>query len=349
MAPARAVDPRKEIEQLRKVIGLAPTFARAHLALGKALLQDGKVPDAIGELQEAARLEPTSGEAHYQLGLALARAGRKEEAAAELQKGRELVAADDRHQNADLDIAEGRAALEKGDLELAAAKLRHAIQLRPASSEAQRYLARARQQGDSRRASGPKPKSGGLSDTPTACEAVFQPLAWEPATNPLPPWTMPAGRGARGLYSRGQVQGSRAAARRRTSKQRPTSSWGWYALGYSLFAQQKIGESIKALAKSLELDIRNAEAHKILGRNLMIIGRFDAAQVEFEQGLRYKPDSAEMHYNLGKLFSIQDNWEPARKAFEAALRDRSLVHRGDRRPRLRAGSAGRRCRRGREL
>ena len=52
----------------------------------------------------------------------------------------------------------------------------------------------------------------------------------------------------------------------------------------------------------------------------MIIGRFDAAQIEFEQGIRYKPDSAEMHYNLGKLFSIQDNWEPARKAFEAALR-----------------------------
>ena len=52
----------------------------------------------------------------------------------------------------------------------------------------------------------------------------------------------------------------------------------------------------------------------------MIIGRFDAAQVEFEQGIRYKPDSAELHYNLGKLFSIQDNWEPARKAFEDALR-----------------------------
>ena len=49
-------------------------------------------------------------------------------------------------------------------------------------------------------------------------------------------------------------------------------------------------------------------------------GRFDAAQVEFEQAIRYKPDSAESHYNLGKLFSIQDNWEPARKSFEAALR-----------------------------
>ena len=68
--------------------------------------------------------------------------------------------------------------------------------------------------------------------------------------------------------------------------------WGWYALGYSRFAQQKIGDS-NALAKSLELDVRNAEAHKILGRDLMIIGRFDAAQIEFEQAIRYKPDSAE--------------------------------------------------------
>ena len=52
----------------------------------------------------------------------------------------------------------------------------------------------------------------------------------------------------------------------------------------------------------------------------MIIGRFDAAQIEFEQAIRYKPDSADSYYNLGKLFSIQDTWEPARKAFEGALR-----------------------------
>ena len=39
--------PAKEIEQLRKVIDLDPTFARAHFALGKALLADGKVADAV--------------------------------------------------------------------------------------------------------------------------------------------------------------------------------------------------------------------------------------------------------------------------------------------------------------
>jgi len=92
----------KEIELLRKVIAMSPTFTRAHLALGKALLQDGTVPEAIGELQEAARLDPQGGEAHYQLGLALSRAGRKDEAVAELKKGRELSSADDRNQNAAL-------------------------------------------------------------------------------------------------------------------------------------------------------------------------------------------------------------------------------------------------------
>jgi tetratricopeptide (TPR) repeat protein len=103
-------------------------------------------------------------------------------------------------------------------------------------------------------------------------------------------------------------------------KERPKSTWGFYALGYSRFAQKKIGDAIQALARSLELDIHNAEAHKILGRTLMMVGRYDAAQLEFEQAMLYNPDSAEIRYNLGKLFSIQDNWEPARREFEAALR-----------------------------
>jgi tetratricopeptide (TPR) repeat protein len=102
-------------------------------------------------------------------------------------------------------------------------------------------------------------------------------------------------------------------------QQHPHSSWGWYALGYCQFAQKKIGESIKSLAQSLALDVRNAQAHKILGRDLMVIGRYDSAQLEFEQGIRYDPASAENHYDLGKLFSLQDDWEEARKQFAAAV------------------------------
>jgi tetratricopeptide (TPR) repeat protein len=77
---------------------------------------------------------------------------------------------------------------------------------------------------------------------------------------------------------------------------------------------------MKALARSLELDIENAEAHKMMGRTLMIIGRFEMAQLEFEEAFRYDPDSAEIHYNLGKLYSIQDIWGPAKEAFEEAVR-----------------------------
>jgi tetratricopeptide (TPR) repeat protein len=306
----------KEIEQLRKVLDLSPTFARAHLALGKALLQDGKIADAIVELQEAGRLEPKSGEARYQLGLALARTGRKEEAAVELQKGRELVAAGDRSQNANHDIAEGRAALERGELEEAAAKYRRAIQLQPGSSEAQHSLGTVlEKQGDADGAAAAYRKA--LELNPIAASAkVSLERVLNAATGRDDPKQMVALEGL--IREQKFVDAEPLAAQ--YVKERPQSSWGWYTLGYSLFAQQKIGESIRALAKSLELDIKNAEAHKILGRNLMIIGRFDAAQIEFEQALRYKADSAESHYNLGKLFSIQDNWEPARKAFEAALR-----------------------------
>jgi tetratricopeptide (TPR) repeat protein len=320
----------KEIEQLRKVVALAPTFARAHLALGKALLQEGKVPDAIDELNEAVKLEPGRGESHYQLGLALARAGRKDDAAAALRKGRELVAADDRTQNANLDVAEGRAALEGGDLDQAAAKFRHAIQLVPELSEPQRYLGLVlEKKGDTPGAVAAYRKALELNPADLTAKAGLERLdrtAAEPArveertANPRPPVDEPA----RVAELEGYIRDGRYAAAEpllaEYVKAHPRSSWGWYALGYSQFAQQKIGDSIKSLAKSLELDITNAEAHKILGRNLMIIGRFDVAQAEFEQALRYKPDSAEACYNLGKLFSIQDNWEPAKKQFEAALR-----------------------------
>jgi tetratricopeptide (TPR) repeat protein len=237
----------REIAQLRKVIALAPEFARAHLALGKALLREARVPEAVTALQDAARLDPESGEAHYQLGLALSRAGRKEEAAASLAKGRSLVAAADRREIARLDAAKERAAPERPRDDAARV------------AELEGFIRESR-------------------------FADVEPLLAQYV------------------------------------KDRPASTWGWYAYGYSLFAQEKVGESIRALSKSLELDLHNAEAHKMLGRALMVIGRFDAAQVEFEQALRDKPDSAELHYNLGKLFSMQDNWEPARASLETAVK-----------------------------
>ena len=306
----------REIEQLLKVVELAPTFARARLALGKALLREGRVTEAVDQLREAVRLEPQRGDALYQLGLALARAGRQEEAAPILQKGRELVAADERTQNASLDLAEGRSALQRGDLEQAGAKLKSAVRLRPDSAEAQSSLGQAlEKQGDEKGAADAYRRALELNPADASAKQGLERLT-SGGTGPDDPKRMAELE----TYVR---EGRFAEVEPLLSeyvRQRPKSSWGWYALGYALGAQQKLSESIRALAKSLELDVRNAEAHKMLGRALMVIGRFDAAQLEFEQALRYKPDSSELYYNLGKLHSIQDNWEPARKALEAAVR-----------------------------
>jgi Flp pilus assembly protein TadD len=306
---------KKEIEHLERVIEMAPDFPRAHLALGKARLRDGQVPGAITALEEATRLEPAGGEAHYQLGLALARAGRRDEAAVALKKGRDLVAESDRVQNAALDFVEGRAALDRGDFAEAVTRLRRAVQVRPDSPDVHRALGTAlEKQGDRKGAAAAYRRAIELNPADDAAQRSLASLtAVVPGIDDMTRVAELETYIREGKYA--DVEPLLAAY----VKERPQSSWGWYAIGYSQFAQQKIGDSIKALARSLQLDIRNAEAHKILGRNLMIIGRFDAARLEFEQAIRYKPDSAESHSNLGKLYSIQDNWEPARKALESAI------------------------------
>ena len=103
-------------------------------------------------------------------------------------------------------------------------------------------------------------------------------------------------------------------------KTKPDSSWGHYVLGYALFGQQRIGDSIGALAKSLQLNVNNADAHRLLGRTLMIIGRYDAARTELEQAVKLRPQWAEVRYDLGKIHSANDDYPPAEEEFEEALR-----------------------------
>jgi tetratricopeptide (TPR) repeat protein len=100
----------------------------------------------------------------------------------------------------------------------------------------------------------------------------------------------------------------------------PLSWKAYYFLGYVELRQRRIGESIKASAKSLELNANNAEAHKVLGRGLSIIGRFDLAAREFAEALRLDPTSAEVHYNFGRIYAIQDDFHRARVEFDKAIK-----------------------------
>jgi len=98
------------------------------------------------------------------------------------------------------------------------------------------------------------------------------------------------------------------------------SARAYYDLGYALFRTHQISASVEALAKSLQLDINNAEAHKVLGLDLATVGKQDEAQMEMEEAARLKPNSAEIHYFLGRIHYTRNAFPLAKQEFEAAIR-----------------------------
>jgi tetratricopeptide (TPR) repeat protein len=100
----------------------------------------------------------------------------------------------------------------------------------------------------------------------------------------------------------------------------PTSSRAYYDLGYVQFRTHKIALSIQHISKALELDPNNAEAHKVLGLNCSIIGRYDLAEIELQQATKLKPESAENHYFLARTYYTRGVYPLAKSEFETAIR-----------------------------
>lgn len=108
-----------------------------------------------------------------------------------------------------------------------------------------------------------------------------------------------------------------------------SSSWrAHYDLGYVLFRRRDgkrsladaIKESIQELSRSLVLNINNADAHKILALDLVMIQRDSLAETEFKEAERLDPDSPEIHYFLGRHYMGQSDYIPAKKELELAIR-----------------------------
>jgi superkiller protein 3 len=306
----------KASEQLNKVLAMDARYPRAEFALGRNLLRQGKVAEAVEHLERAVEQEPEYGEAHYQYGLALSRAGKRDEGAAEIQKSRQLIAASEKEQASRLDLAEAKTAIDAGRPDEAIPKIQRVIKALPDAAEPHFLMGEAlEKKGDAQGAVAAFRKALAIDPGHAQAKASLDRLSPPPAAGDDPQRIQKVEdliRGGKFDLAEGFLRPYLA--------EHPKSSWGWYALGYSLYGQRRIGESIKALAQSLQLDVNNAQAHKLLGRNMMIIGRFDIARQEFEAGARLDPKSAEMPYNLGKLYSIQDNWADAKLQFESAVR-----------------------------
>src|SRR5207249_4907936 len=154
-----------------------------------------------------------------------------------------LTAAEERNQNASLDITEGRAALERGELEQAVAKLRHALKLQPDSAEAQRYLGIAIQK------QGENSSNSAIESEPSATQDITQ-----LPENPPPPILKVPAPGVDDSSKLAEFEGYIREQKFQEVEpmlagyviEHPKSSWGWYAYGYTLFAEKKLGASIRS-------------------------------------------------------------------------------------------------------
>jgi tetratricopeptide (TPR) repeat protein len=336
----------KAVSAFREAVKLRPDYADAHQNLGTVLITSDS-EEAVRELETAVKLQPRLLKAQYNLALAY-EASPDAGPEKAIEQMRKVLAAEPRYPRAE--FALGRFLLKESKVPEAVEHLQKAVTQNPESGEAHYQLGLALSRaGRAEEGKTEIAKSRELTTAKENREAAALDLAEARAAldqGDLPSAAAKARRvlslqpdaaEAREILKRAQPAPSPSAATfeayirqgkfaevepllREYLAQNPKSAFAWYALGYSLFAQRKIGESIKALSECLQIDVNHADAHKVLGRDLMIIGRFDAAKVEFQQGARLNPKSPEMPYNLGKLYSIQDNWADARKQFEAAVR-----------------------------
>jgi tetratricopeptide (TPR) repeat protein len=300
-------DDEKAAVAFREAVRLRADFADAHQNLG-TLLITSDASEAVRELQKAIALQPRLLKAHYNLALAYD-ANPADGLAKEIAELEKLLAIEPKFPRAE--FALGKALLKTGKIEDAIAHLRTAVANDSRSGEAYYQLGLALSRAGH--------KQEGAEAIAKSREYLAAKERDETANLDLR-----EGRGERvvALIENAIRDANFPEAERLASayvETHPQSSWAWYALGYAFYGERKLSESIRALAQSLQLDGKNAEAHKVLGRNLMIVGRFDAARLEFEQGMRYDPKSAEIPYNLGKLYSIQDNWALAKQNFERSL------------------------------
>jgi tetratricopeptide (TPR) repeat protein len=78
------------LTEYRRVVALDTRDAQAYYNLGTALLNRGRVEEAIPELRAAIELQPSFAEAHCNLGQALRDQGKFTEALAEMKRGHDL-------------------------------------------------------------------------------------------------------------------------------------------------------------------------------------------------------------------------------------------------------------------
>ena len=296
---------RQAAENLAKVVQLLPDYAEGHLALAQALAMLGDVQASIPEFKRALELQPNLYAAQFGLGQLLRKNENLAEANTSLREAIRL-----RPSSAEAYNELGLVLSGQADWNGSAAAFQKALQIDPGDVAAQENLAAVNKRTASTQTA--------LSNS-TAPAATLPP---QPSTGELIP-----NADADDLD---QIKRFEASIEKDEIdaveplvlaylKEHPNSWRAHYIQGYELFRMRKVGDSIRELAKSLELKADNPEAHKILAKDFVIIGEIDYAETELLQAVRLKPESSEIHYSLGEVYSAKDMLKEAKTEFTIAI------------------------------
>ena len=264
----------------------------AHNNLGNALLQKGKVEEAIAHFQKALQIYPDYAEAHYNLGNVLLHKGSVDEAIIHYQRALQIKP----------DYAEdcynlGAALIKKGSVDDAIANYRMALQIKPNFAEAHYNLGNVLLQ------------KGNLDEAIAHYQRALQ-------INPDNAETHYNFGIA--LLQKGNLDEA-IAHFQKALQIAPGYAEAHYNLGNALLKKGSVNEAITHYQKALQIKPDFAETHYNLGNVLLQKGNLDEAIAHYQKALQIKPDFAEAHNNLGNALLQEGNVDEAIAHFQKAL------------------------------
>ena len=281
------------IEQFQKAVRINPRYAEARSNFGAALFQKGQVEDAILQYTRALQINPNYAQAIYNLGLALFQKGQVDDAISQYTRAVRINPYYPETYN-----LLGNAFLQKGQLDEALEQFQKALEINLNYVDARNNLGVTLF------------KKGRVDD------AIAQ---YKKAVEINPDYVNARYNLGNAFVQKGQLDDA-ITEFQKAVKINPNYVDARYNLGNVLFRKGRSDEAIDQFQQALQIDPNNVDVRSNLGVVLVQKGQLDDAITQFQKAVEINPSSFKTRYNLGNVLLDKGKWDEAITQFEAALR-----------------------------